>query len=415
MKLHAFKRVTHSVVCARTVFMVCLFFFSGGIHAQEIVADEDSGTEVRIDLQTALNLQESDPVYASELYQRVIDQRSTAQTELTEDEQRSVDRELRVAAFNLGVLQLRSSLFGEAADSFRLAGQHGVNRTDRRDAMYNLGHALNGSIGMDGQIEMDPAKLGETIEKLRQVERAFLDASHADPDFVEAKKNVERIRKQIQQLEDMKEQIEQQQEQDSEQSEQQGEEGESSDGQGNPGERPSDQLQELADQQREQAQESEAAQENQSELSQEERSEAQEDLSEETQELSEQLEQALEEAEPDAAESTQSALEDAMEAQEEAQEALERGDSATAAEKQQEAADALDRAAQEMRASEEQQEQSEQESEQNAQGQAPQQPGEGEPEINEIARQLLDKERQERERRQVYRATGRPVQVEEDW
>jgi len=36
-------------------------------------------------------------------------------------------------------------------------------------------------------------------------------------------------------------------------------------------------------------------------------------------------------------------------------------------------------------------------------------------EISEIAKELLDKERRERERRQAYRATGRPTKVEKDW
>ena len=35
--------------------------------------------------------------------------------------------------------------------------------------------------------------------------------------------------------------------------------------------------------------------------------------------------------------------------------------------------------------------------------------------ISEIAEQLLDKERREREARNAYRSTGRPVPVERDW
>jgi hypothetical protein len=363
------------------LLLLCLI--AGFAHGQEI--------DPRVHLETAMHVQGEDPSYAIELYSEVL--------ELSTD-----DADRYVAALNRGALILDSEEpdLVLAADSLRIAGRYAVDAEQRRGAMFSLGLALHRGVDSSGQLMMDPEQIGKMIEQLRVVERAFLSAARADIAHMESKRNVERLRVQIQQLEDMKEQIEQQQQD----QQQQGEDGEQSGGEGEQQDM-ADQLQDLADQQREQAQQSESASQG-DQNDQQQRSEQQEELSEQTEQANEQVEQSQ-----DTDQETQQDLQDAMDAQQEAEEALERGDNETAAEKQQEAADALERAAQRVRES-----QQEQESEQQ-QGQQPGQPQEdvgedGEP-IDELAQQLLDKERDERERRQVYRATGRPVRVKEDW
>ena len=347
-----------------------------------------------LNLETAINVQGTDPVHAIELYNEVV-------------EQSVVDNERNIAAFNRGVLLMDAEDLGAAEEAFRLAGRYATTAEQRRDAMFNLGHALNSGVDSSGQLMMDPEKIGEMIEALGGVERAFLDASRADRGHIESKRNVERIRRQIQELQNMKDQIEEQQESEEQQ---EGEDGEKSeggeDGQGGEQGGMADELQDLADQQREQAQESESAAQNQPQSEQQERSDEQKELSDETEDAKEQMEES------GADQETMDDLKKAMDAQQEAKEALDKGDNETAAQKQQEAADALERAAERVREAQQEQE-SEQEGQQ---GQPQDQPGEGEePEIDEVAQQLLDKERRERERRQAYRATGRPVKVEEDW
>ncbi len=363
-------------------FMKCLIsmcMFAGIAAAQEI--------DPRVHLETAVHVQDQDPAYAIELYSEVL--------ELSD-----VDADRYVAALNRGalILQQDDPDLTLATDSLRLAGRHASDALQRRDAMFTLGLALHKGVDSSGQLMMDPEQIGGMIEQLRIVERAFLEAARSDSSHVESKKNVERLRIQIQQLEDMKEQIEQQQEQ---QQQQQGEDGEQGGGEGQ--QDMADRLQDLADQQREQAQQSESA--GQGEQSdQQQRQEQQEELSEQTQQANE-----------DAGDETQQDMQDAMDAQRQAEEALERGDNETAAQKQQEAADALERAAQRARESQQEQESEQQENQQGQQGGQPQDEiGEQEP-IDELAQRLLDKEREERERRQVYRATGQPVRVKEDW
>ena len=343
-----------------------------------------------LSLDTALNIQESDPSYAIELYHEVI-------------EQSHLDSDRSLAAFNRGVLLLGQDEPGEAAESFRLAGSTATSMPQRRDAIFNLGHSIMSGIDMSGQMSMDPEKIGETIDQLRGAERAFLDSSRADASHSASKKNLERVRMQIRDLQNMKEQIEEQQSQDQENQQGEGQDGEPQD--------MAKELQDLADQQREQAQESETAPQNEQQSEQQQRSEDQENLSDQTQQAQESMKNAQDAKDQ---QETLDDIQEAIKAQQEAQEALENGDNEKAAQKQQEAADALDRAAQRIRES---QEESESQKEGNGQSGQPQDQTDDpeEQEIDEVAQQLLDKERDERKRRQAYRATGRPVKVEKDW
>lgn len=376
---------------------------SGLVSAQDRSGDQEHAPSPEVTLRAAMNVQDEDPAYAINLYSDVVDMNLGGEGHA-------------LAAYNRGVLLMDQDQLDQAAESFRTAGEYGIETNLRRNSMFNLGHVMMRGIDDSGedlmaQMAMDPEMIEELLGKLGIAERAFLDSARIDQGHIASKKNLERVRLKIRALEDLKEQIEQQQQQ--EQQDQQNQDGE----QGEDGEQQdmADQLQDLADQQREQAQESESAAEQNQDQDQQERSEEQEDLSEQTEQAQQQMENAggQDQEQQDAQQQAQQDIEQARQAQQEAEEALDRGDNQTASEKQQEAADALDRAAERIRESQQQQEPQEGE----GQSGQPQEQGDPdqEPEINEIAQELLDKEREERERRQAYRATGQPVRVEEDW
>lgn len=359
-------------------------------------------TKLPLSLDTAINVQATDPQYAIELYAEVV-------------EQSTLESDRSLAAFNRGVLLLESDEPNLAQESFRVAARSAGTVIQRRDALFNLGHAIMNGIDMSDQMQMDPEKIGEMIDQLRGAEHAFLKAARVDSSYIASGKNLQRVRMQIQDLLNMKEQIEQQQSQEQESQNEQSEDqdGQQGEGQGQDDEQKdmAKELQDLADQQREQAQDSEAASENEPQGDQQQRSDDQEQLHEQTEQAQDALENAQEAKDQ---QETLQDLQEAMKSQQEAQDALDEGDTEKAAQKQQKAADALDRAAQRMRESQESPE--DQEGGQGQSGQPQDQPeAEDEPEIDEIAQKLLDKERDERQRRQAYRATGRPVKVEKDW
>lgn len=386
----------------RTLQMILLCICAGISAAQDQSGNSEQPLAPEVTLRAAINVQDEDPAYAIELYSEVVNMSLGGEGQA-------------LAAYNRGVLQMGRDELDQAAESFRIAGESGIDSNLRRDSMFNLGHALmrgveDGGKDLMAQMAMDPEMIGELLGKLGTAERAFLDSARIDPGHLESKKNLERVRLKIRELEQLKEQIEQQQQEQQDQENQDGEEGEDGEQQDM-----ADQLQDLADQQREQAQESESAAQQNQDPNQQERSEEQEDLSEQTEQAQQQMEnsEGQDQEQQDAQQQAQQDIEQARQAQEAAEEALERGDNQTASEKQQEAADALDRAAQRIRESQQQEEPQEGE----GQASQPQEQGDPsqEPEIDEVAQQLLDKERDERERRQAYRATGQPVRVEEDW
>jgi len=308
-----------------------------------------------------------------------------------------------LAHYNLGVLELNRGDHAAATAALELACETAPDDSALRDARYNLGHAHHAEIqaATDTDSPPDIEAIDEQIATLGQAERAFLGAARLDPSFDEAVRNLERVRREIRDLEEQKERLEQQQQQQQGQGQQDqdGAEG----GQSDQPQSASDELQRLADEQREQAQQNQSSP-GASDEERARREQAQEDLSEQTQRAAEALEEQADE-------DTRGALDEARAAQERAQEALERNDTENAAQEQQRAADALDRAAEQAR---------EQESQQRQQQQAAEgEPGEtgrdAEPEIDPLARELLEREQRQREQRREYRPGGRPVRVEEDW
>lgn len=341
---------------------------------------------------------------------------------------RSEDQDIRsIASYNIGLTYLRRipespSSVGDAIDWLQQAdtdGTHAELRARARDAIGHVWYLLAQSepespdaivnpSGLSGMKEM----LKEKLITLEQSARAFRSTHDVDPTYTPAIENLERVRREIKQLRDqirsLEDLIEQQQQQEQQRQQQQQESAE--------------RLEELAKQQQRESEQN-AAQPPQTPEEQRQQQEDQEELCDQTESEQEGLNQQQEQS--DEMQEVQEQLERARAAQERAQESLENGKPDEASRAQQEAADALQEAAEKLRemsqpgesdgpsdesnpqASEGNQEQSEQPP-QAQEGKAPSD------EIDEIAQQLLEKERREREVRNARR-TARPVPVERDW
>jgi len=304
-----------------------------------------------------------------------------------------------LAMFNLGVLELERANHDAAAAALGRACAAAPDDRSLRDARFNLGHAHHASIGAEPDGALDADAIATRIAKLEHAEHAFLGAARLDPSFEEAVRNLERVRRRIAALEQRREALERQQPQQNQ--DQPGQEG----GEGDRNDQPpstSDELQRLADEQREQAQRNEQSPDP-TQDEREERRRAQDELSERT-------EQAAQQARDDAA--TREAIDEARKAQRRAQRALEDGDTERAAREQQAAADALDRAAERARENQAHP----RDGEQGSRGENPEPPDAApQDKINPLARELLEREQRQRERRREFREGGRPVRVEEDW
>ncbi len=329
------------------------------------------------------------------------------------------------AAYNLGVAFMKhapenSASLTDAIEWLRRADSEGTDPALRARARDSIGHAryliasthtqqspaIASPQDLDAKLELMQRKLSTLIESAG----AFRSAHDVDRTYRPAIENLERVRREIRALRDqinaLKDLIEQQRQAQQERQQQQQES--------------ADRLDELADQQQQEADE------NQSNSSQEpegqrEQQEDQEELNNQTQREQEGLEKNSED-QSEQMQDIQDELQKARDAQERAKDALERGDTEQAARDQQEAAEALRNAAEQLRdmagsegqgsGEREQQPQSGDQQEGQQQGEAENEEGD---QISEIAQQLLEKERREREARKVYRRTGRPVPVERDW
>jgi chemotaxis protein histidine kinase CheA len=289
--------------------------------------------------------------------------------------------------YNIAVLLQTNEEYELAADSFKLADLASSDPSISRDARSALaGVYYAQSKPTDGQMSIEG--IASQIAALFKAADAYRSVLEIAPDDLEAAKNTERVRREIKRLKDLMEQIKEQMDQMQELS---------------------DQLREQAQQQQQEAEQTQAAEQSQAQQQQDQ------------QQLSERTEQTQESAPPSSASES---LDAAREAQQRAEEALERGDMEEAARQQQQAAEQLQQAAEqiEQQAQQMQGEPQNQSSGQDQQNESEQQNQDGEPgdpeltedEIDQLARELLDKERREREQR-TYRAKGRPIRVEKDW
>lgn len=299
-----------------------------------------------------------------------------------------------IISYNLGVLHQSQDEFEEAVRHYELADLASPDASLRTKTRFNLGHVLY-TKAHDEESPKSIEDFEKRIAALLRSANAFRSVIEISPAHLEAAQNTERVRKEIHLLRQIKEQLEKQKQE---------------------MEDLADQLKDQAEQQKQQADQTEDSPP-QDEESEQQQQQDQQQLSEESSETNDQLEKNNPES------SAAEDLQDAMKAQKEAEEAMERGDQEEAAQKQQEAAEKLEQAAEklqqeadQMQKGEKGEPQDEQESENE---QESEQEGESENEsksdqIDQLAKDLLDKERREREQR-TYRAKGRPVRVEKDW
>jgi len=306
--------------------------------------------------------------------------------------ERTEDPELLANAhYNIAVLLQTNEEYELAADSFKLADLTSTSSTVRRDARYSLGgvYYTRSKPAPDEQPTIEG--IGDRVRYLLKAADAYRSVLDIDPKDTGAAADTERVRREIQKLRDLKDQLEKRQQE---------------------MEKLRDQLKEQAEQQQQEADQSKSGEQPQDQQQQD-----QEEISEQTEQASQQLEQS------NPSSSASEDLKEARQAQQRAEEAMERGDQQEAARQQQQAADKLKEAAEkieqeaqqaqgesENQSTEKSQDESEQQGEESEQENA--EPSEDE--IDQLAKDLLDKERREREQR-TYRAKGRPIRVEKDW
>ena len=356
---------------------------------------------------------------------------SDPQETLTEIIQRCGDLEVvSLAHYTLGTTQLNQpnlqpKLIQRSITAFEQADTASNDPAIRSQSRFNIGHAYyllahlppeNDTLENQIDIQSMIDSLKEKNVILRASAGAFRSVIEIKPTDSDAIGNVERVRMEIQSLNDqiksLEDLLEQQQQQEQEQQQKQQQEQQDA----------ADKLDELAQQQQQQADQSSSNPPEDS-AEQEKQRNDQSELSDETETTRQDI--ANQESKQDLTEQIEKKIQEAQQAQSRAQEAMEEGDQPRAAQAQQNAADALKEAAQAMQElADQSKEQSEGKGE-NGESQEPsdtdqsaQQPNENEEkgdQISEIAKQLLDKERRERDARQAYRAVSRPTKVEKDW
>jgi len=328
------------------------------------------------------------------------------------------------AAYNLGISFIKNkpdneTTLQDAIEWLRRADIEGADPKVRARARDSIGHAryllanaesdAESQITNPGDLNAMKQKLIDRMTKLLDSASAFRSAHDASPAYRESTENLERVRREIrelrQQIEALEDMIEQQ-EQDQQQRQQQQQEA-------------AERLDELAEQQQQEANEN-SQRPQQMPQEQQQQQEDQASIGDQTESEQEGLQQQQED-QVEELQQVQEQLQRARDAQQRAQDALERGDAEEASQAQEEAAEALRDAAEQLRELSESQGEGKSQGEQEGQpaDQESQDQGESEEseedQISEIARQLLEKERREREARNVYRSTGRPVPVERDW
>ncbi len=342
--------------------------------------------------------------------------------------ERSDDIQLvSLAHYNYGTLILKNldthfEQFPEAIEAYRLADKAALIQNLRTHARFNLGqlyyhvahHEDPESTALNpGDLDSMLTTLNAKVDQLLQAAGAFRSVSELDRSHTDSQSNLERVRIEIQQLRDqiqsLEDLIEQQKEQQSQQQQQQQD--------------MADKLDDLAQEQQDQADQSSDSPP-QTKGEQEVQQNKQEELNSETGEAQKEVsEQKTEDSQSEQLEEVEKKLQEAQDSQQRAQEAMKNGDQEAAAQEQQNAADALKDAAEQMQDIADQSKQESEEQGTNegiseegkpSENEEDAQPEESD-EISEIAKELLEKERRERESRQVYRSTGKPTKVEKDW
>ena len=337
---------------------------------------------------------------------------------------------LNLGTLYLGLIEEHPERYTDAINAFREADERGISAPIRVRARYNLGHthhtmAKSMSSGLSPEAMQDVDELLTALKNqvaiLRSSAGAFRSVMELDRLDQQAASNTERVRQQIKLLQDQIDAIEQmiedeKQRQKVEQQQQQEQ---------------ADKLKELAEQQQSEADETQSSPPKDEQEAEKQKSD-QTELCTETESTQEDITQ---QNDADKAKQVMEKIEEAKEAQEKAQQAMDEGDMKEAGEQQEKAAQSLKEAADAMQAlADESKSQGEGQGDQSGEEGQPQ--DEGDPQsnenqeseqaesdeeggdsdqIDEIAKQLLDKERREREAREAYKASGRPTKVKKDW
>ena len=351
-----------------------------------------------------------------------IEERNEALLEVIE---RSIDVELRaIAHLNLGISQMEqddSTGVSLGIESLRAADRSSRVPQLRARSRFELGHLFYqqakhtnnpDSLELAGDMQAILDSLNVQFGMLKESAGAFRSVFEVVDSHELAISNLERVRREAQLLQNQIDAIEKLIEQQREQQQQQQQKQQDA----------ADKLEELAQEQQSQSDESKSSPP-QSEQDQQKQQEEQQNLSDETSTTKDDISEQTEDTQ-----AVQEKIQEAQEAQRRAQEAMDEGDHERASDEQRKAAEALKEAAQKMQEmADKSKEKNEGESDKgegdkdSQQSDEPQEnseqseDGEQGDEISEIAKELLDKERREREARQAYRATGRPTKVEKDW
>lgn len=345
---------------------------------------------------------------------------------LIEVVERCQDAELRaIAYFNLGFSQVSQEDSGDisqAIESMLAADRSSHDPQLRARCRFELGHMYYlmaehtsepSAQEQLGDIQAMLDSMNVKLNILKESAGAFRSVFEVVHEHKLALSNLERVRREMKALQDQINSIEEILKQQKEQQKQQQQDQQDA----------ADKLDELAKEQQSQADESQSSPP-QTDQEQQKQQEKQQELRDETGSAKDEISKQQEDTQ-----AVQDKIQEAQEAQKRAQEAMEKGDHQQAADEQSKAAEALKEAAEKMQEiADETKKKNEGESEKGDDTQDSQQDAEpkneGEQEnddeqqgdeISEIAKELLDKERREREARQAYRATGRPTQVEKDW
>jgi len=343
-------------------------------------------------------------------------------------------RLVALAQFNLGTtlmdgIKEKPDQIGPVIDAFQAADRGTTDHQIQSESRFNLGHAYylsaqgikeDTSKDKPGDLQSAIDLLKAKVAKLKPAASAFRSVMEVDPHNTRAAANVERIRNEMKQLQDQIDELEKmlKQQQDQQKKQQQQQQKQQQDA--------ADKLKKLGDQQQKQADNTSSSPPQDDQQRQEQQLDQQK-LNDQTDAAKNEIAKQQQETDQ-----IQKKLDDARKAQKRAQEAMMQGDQEQAAKEQKKAADSIKEAAKAMQEKADQskkqgenkdkgeQQSSQKQPDQDRKGQQDaqqQRDAENKPDdaISEIAKQLLDKERREREARQVYRATGRPTKVDKDW
>ena len=312
------------------------------------------------------------------------------------------------ASYAAGTVRLGKGELAQAIIDLRRTDADFPDPADpiRRDARFNLAHAMAGMVPADETMH-EPEVIAGAVAQLRRAAGVFRDCLDVDPSDDAAARNAERPMRRADRLDQLRKMIEQARQQ----------AGQSA-----------NQLQSLADRQDEQARRSASSDgSNSDQLNQDQSS-----LSQETQDMAEQLrqmaQQAREQGDFARANARQQAAQQMGQArvdQRRAEGHLGRNDPGQASPSQSSAADALRRAAEAARRASSGQPQQGQDGQQGQQGQdgsnndgtgEPQRPDNANRPGDQTARDAIERERRLRQGRELQRGRlARPVPVEEDW